>query len=127
MEAEAYDGPSLIIAYCPLHRARHRHDPRPGRAEEGGRLRLLAALPLRPGLAAQGKNPLQLDCKAPTLPFKDYAYGENRYLSLTRTNPKEAADLLKLAEQDVKNRVSLYQQLADIKVATEGDGGEEKA
>ena len=57
MEAEAYDGPSLIIAYSPLHRPRHRHDHRRRRAEEGGRLRPLAAGPLQPGAGRAGEEP----------------------------------------------------------------------
>ena len=68
---------------------------------------------------------MQIDSKAPTTAFKDYAYGETRYRSLSFTNPKAAEELLKLAEQDVKNRVELYQQLAGIKMG-EGGNGEKK-
>jgi pyruvate-ferredoxin/flavodoxin oxidoreductase len=125
VEAESYDGPSLIVAYS--HCIAHGIDMSKG-LEEQKKAVACGYWPLfrwDPRLADEGKNPLQLDSKGATMPFKDYAYGENRYRSLTLTNPKEAEELLKLAEKDVRNRLTLYQQLAEIKMG--GDGGEQKA
>ena len=67
LEAEAYDGPSIIIAYSHLHRARHRYDDSHERSEGRRRVRTVAALSLPPGAhAAIGENPLALDSRAPT-------------------------------------------------------------
>jgi pyruvate-ferredoxin/flavodoxin oxidoreductase len=70
-----------------------------------------------PRLAAQGKNPLILDSKAPSIPMKDYAYSETRYKMLTLSNPEEAKRLLKLAQNDVTTRYQFYQQLAGLDFA----------
>jgi len=67
-----------------------------------------------PRLKAQGKNPLQLDSKAPTLEFSDYAYGENRYRSLKQAKPETAAELMKQATSDTAERWKLMQQLAAL-------------
>lgn len=72
-----------------------------------------------PDLAAQGKNPLQLDSKAPSISFEDYAYGENRYRVLKKNNPKTAASLIKQANQWTARRYALYQQMA--KMSYSGD------
>ena len=50
-----------------------------------------------PGLRAQGKNPFQLDSKAPSIPFRQYAYNEARYTMLVRSNPLAARELLKFS------------------------------
>ena len=65
-----------------------------------------------PALKAEGKNPFQLDSKAPKIPLKDYIYNETRYSVLTRTNPEAAALLLAHAEEAVKERWARYEQLA---------------
>jgi pyruvate-ferredoxin/flavodoxin oxidoreductase len=67
-----------------------------------------------PRLKAQGKNPLQLDSKAPTMRFDEYAYGENRYRSLKQLKPEAAERLMKLANGDAVQRYSLMEQLAKI-------------
>jgi len=67
-----------------------------------------------PRLIEQGKNPLQLDSKAPSIPFKDYAGNENRFKMLTKTNPDHAEELMQLAQQDVTSRWRLYEQLASL-------------
>ena len=114
VEAEAYPGPSLIVAYS--HCIAHGHDMGTGMnfqkmAVETGYWPLVR---FDPRLSDEGKNPLQLDSKAPTAVFKDYAYGQARYKMLTRSMPERAAELLKLAEQDVANRWKLYQMLAEL-------------
>ncbi|MHC4326886.1 MAG: hypothetical protein ACYSWW_02040, partial [Planctomycetota bacterium] len=68
-----------------------------------------------PQLRAQGKNPLQLDSKAPTAKFEDYAYGENRYRTLKQAQPEVAADLMKLSAADAAQRYTLMEQLANLK------------
>jgi pyruvate-ferredoxin/flavodoxin oxidoreductase len=64
-----------------------------------------------------GKNPLQLDSKAPTLDFKEYAYGQGRYRQLVQSKPQAAAELLKLASSDATQRYALMEQLAKLKCA----------
>ena len=71
-----------------------------------------------PDAAARGENPLKLDSKEPTMSFEEYAYGENRYRVLKKINPDAAVELMKLAEQDVKKRWSLYEQMAKMSVVT---------
>ena len=72
-----------------------------------------------PRLTEQGKNPLTLDSKPPSIPIKDYAYAETRYKMLTLSNPEEAKRLLKLAQQDVLARHQFYQQLTGITYGTD--------
>ena len=116
VEAESYPGPSIVIAYS--HCIAHGHDMRTGMnfqkmAVETGYWPLYR---FDPRLIEQGKNPLQLDSKPPKGSFEEYAYGQTRYKSLTRTNPERAAALLKLAEADVASKWKLYEQLAQLKV-----------
>ena len=67
-----------------------------------------------PPLKAEGKNPLQLDSRAPKIPLKDYIYNETRYRMLVQSNPQAAKRLLALAEESVKERWQRYQQLASM-------------
>jgi pyruvate-ferredoxin/flavodoxin oxidoreductase len=71
-----------------------------------------------PRLKEQGKNPLQLDSKAPSLSFEEYAYGENRYRTLKQSKPEAAAELLKLASSDATGRFTLMEQLAKLQCET---------
>ena len=65
-----------------------------------------------PALAAEGKNPLQLDSKAPTITFEEYAYSENRYKMLQKANPEAAGVLMKKATAWTASRFEYYQKLA---------------
>jgi len=65
-----------------------------------------------PNLTKEGKNPLQLDSKAPSIPLEQYVYNETRYTMLTQSNEEAAERLLKLAQEDVNTRWKLYEQLA---------------
>ncbi|MBQ9882352.1 MAG: pyruvate:ferredoxin (flavodoxin) oxidoreductase [Synergistes sp.] len=117
-EAEAYDGPSLIIAYC--HCIAHGIDMVKGleqqkKAVDSGHWVLMR---YNPELAASGKNPLIIDSKEPSLPLEDYIYGEVRYKSLKTTAPKEAAQLLEEEKRSLSDRWRLYKHLADMQ--TEG-------
>ena len=119
VEAEAYPGPSLIIAYA--HCIAHGIDMTTGyqeqkKAVECGHWPLYR---FDPRLKEQGKNPLQLDSKPPTLKFEEYAYGENRYRTLKQSKPQVAAELLKLASSDAVQRYALMEQLAKLSCGPE--------
>jgi pyruvate-ferredoxin/flavodoxin oxidoreductase len=112
LEAESYDGPSLIIAYS--HCIAHGIDMRKGMTQqrlavESGHWPLYRYDPRR---IAEGKNPFQLDSPEPRIPLKEYIYTENRYRMLVQSNPEAAAELLAKAQEDVKERWRTYEQLA---------------
>jgi pyruvate-ferredoxin/flavodoxin oxidoreductase len=114
IEAEAYDGPSIIVAYS--HCIAHGIDMTKG-VDENKRAVSCGYWPLyryNPVLAAEGKNPLQLDSKSPTTSFEDYAYGENRYKVLQKANPEAAAILMKKATAWTASRFEYYQKLAAL-------------
>ncbi len=112
IEAESYPGPSLIIAYS--HCIAHGIDMAKGMHQQKLAVDSGAALLYRydPRLAAQGKNPLQLDSKKPTLPLSDYIYTETRYRMLKQAEPDTAAELLKAAQAEVDQRWARYEALA---------------
>ena len=94
LEAEAFDGPSLIIAYS--HCIAHGYDMAYGMDQQKAAVNS-GYWPLfryNPDLAAQGKNPFQLDSRAPTVALKDYIYNETRYTMLAKSNPEQAKKLL---------------------------------
>ncbi|MFP6639327.1 MAG: pyruvate:ferredoxin (flavodoxin) oxidoreductase, partial [Myxococcota bacterium] len=114
-EAEAHDGPSLIIAYSPC--IEHGVD-----LEENIGHQALAVTsgywPLYrfdPKLADYGESAMRLDSEK-TIPFMDYAITENRFSMLMRTNPDEAEKLIKLAQSDIDQRWHIYQQWAQMGV-----------
>jgi pyruvate-ferredoxin/flavodoxin oxidoreductase len=114
IEAEAFDGPSLILAYA--HCIAHGINMTCG-IEEQKKAVECGHWPLfryNPALAAQGKNPLQLDSKAPTLSFEEYALGENRYRVLKKVNPKGAERLFKQANEWTARRFTLKHQMAKM-------------
>jgi pyruvate-ferredoxin/flavodoxin oxidoreductase len=111
-EAEAYDGPSLIIAYS--HCIAHGYDMRQG-LDQQKKAVLSGYWPLyryNPDLAQEGQSPLVLDSKAPSLPLAEYMYHESRFRVLTQTKPAEAERLLALAQGDVAERWKTYERLA---------------
>ncbi|MCZ7554417.1 MAG: pyruvate:ferredoxin (flavodoxin) oxidoreductase [Anaerolineales bacterium] len=129
LEADAYDGPSLIIAYS--HCIQQGYD-----LINGLKQQKLAAesgvWPLyrfNPGLIEQGKSPLTIDSKAPTIPVSEYAYNESRYRMLLHTDERRAEELMKKAEYDAKQRWELYRQMALLQYQEpqNGDDAEEKA
>ena len=112
MEAEAYDGPSLIIAYshCIAHGINMTTAMTNQKAAvECGHWPLYRYNPM---LAREGKNPLKLDSKAPKIRFEDYAYTEARYKMLTKSNPDEAKRLMVLAEEDARRRFRIFEEMA---------------
>jgi pyruvate-ferredoxin/flavodoxin oxidoreductase len=113
LEAEAYHGPSLIIAYS--HCINHGINMAKGMeqqklAVDSGYWPLYRYNPM---LKGEGKNPLQLDSKAPKIALKDYIYNENRYRMLTQSDPEAAQRLLALAQEAVKERWQEYEQMAN--------------
>jgi pyruvate-ferredoxin/flavodoxin oxidoreductase len=112
LEAEAYDGPSLVIAYSPC--IAHGYDM--ARSLEQTKLAVQSGhWPMYrydPRLAEQGQNPLVIESKEPTIPFAQYAYNETRYKMLTQMDEVRAESLMKEAEHDAKSRWTLYQQMA---------------
>jgi pyruvate-ferredoxin/flavodoxin oxidoreductase len=112
LEAEAYDGPSLIIAYS--HCIAHGYDMAKGLEQQ--KLAVQAGQwPMYrydPRLVAQGKNPLLIESKEPTIPLSQYAYNETRFKMLTQIDEERAEQLMKEAQRDAKSRWTLYQQMA---------------
>jgi len=113
-EAEAYDGPSIILAYS--HCIAHGINMAQGLAAEDKAVKSGHWLLYRynPDLIAQGKNPLQLDCKEPTMSFEEYAYAETRFRTLKAQDPERAEMLIKLGQQDCDRRWNLYKQMAEM-------------
>jgi len=113
-EADSYDGPSIIIAYS--HCISHGINMTEGLNEQKKAIASGSWILYRfdPRLADQGKNPLQIDSREPTIPFAEYAFGENRYMVLKKTNPEHADELIKLAQQDVEHTQRIYHGLAGI-------------
>ncbi len=125
LEAEAYDGPSLIIAYS--HCIAHGYDMVFGLEQQKAAVQS-AYWPLfryNPDLVKQNKNPFQLDSRAPALPLEKYIYNETRYTMLTRSNPEAAAKLLVEAQDDVYKRWKVYEHWASM--APPGGGGNSAA
>ena len=116
LEAESYDGPSLIIAYSPciawgLDIAKGMEHQK--LAVETGYWPIYRFDPRR---VAEGKNPLQLDMREPKRPLEDYIYTETRFNVVKRNNPEAAAEFLKEAQEDVNDNWSHYEQLAKQEV-----------
>lgn len=112
LEAEAHDGPSLIIAYS--HCIAHGYDLKYGLQQQqaavnSGHWPLYRYNPVQ----NDGDNPFHLDSKPPSIPLSDYIYREGRYQMLTQSHPDAAAHLLELAKEDVQKRWQAYEKLAN--------------
>ena len=113
-EAEAHDGPSLIIAYT--HCIAHGINMKYGLKQQDLAVKS-GVWPLyryNPELAAMGENPLKIDSKDPTVPVEEYAYNETRYRMLLQSNEERAETLMEKAKRDAAGRWTLYQQMADM-------------
>ncbi|MGD0858299.1 MAG: pyruvate:ferredoxin (flavodoxin) oxidoreductase [Terracidiphilus sp.] len=113
-EAEAHDGPSLIIAYssCIAHGYDLVHGLEQQKlAVQSGYWPLMRYNPI---LRESGKNPFQLDSKAPAIRLKEYSYREARYTMLARSNPALAAKLLEEAQDDVERQWRVYSARASM-------------
>jgi len=116
-EAEAYDGPALILAYS--HCIAHGYDLKNGldqqnKAVASGHWPLLR---YNPTLRKKNQNPFVLDSPRPTINLKDYAYNELRYKVLTMTNPESAERLMKHAQDLVNLKWKTYEELATKKAS----------
>jgi pyruvate-ferredoxin/flavodoxin oxidoreductase len=119
IEAEAYDGPSLIIAYshCIAHGINMQFGlDQQKLAVESGYWPLYR---YNPDLIDEGKNPFTLDSKAPKIPVRNFAYNETRYKMLTKTHPEHAKKLIELAQEDVNEKWDYYAGLAKANESTE--------
>ena len=114
-EAEAYNGPSLIIAYAPC--INHGISKGMANAQLEAKLAVEAGYwhlyRYNPDLKKEGKNPFILDSKEPTMDFNEFLMGEVRYASLVRTFPETAEVLLKEAAENAKAKYESYKKLAE--------------
>ncbi|MBQ3404400.1 MAG: pyruvate:ferredoxin (flavodoxin) oxidoreductase, partial [Oscillospiraceae bacterium] len=110
VEAESYDGPSLIVAYAPCinHGAKAGMAKAMDEAKRGVEAGYWNLLRYDPRLEKEGKNPLIIDSKAPSASYNDFIMGEDRYASLTLSFPERAKTLFGIAE---KNSVERYEKL----------------
>ena len=117
LEAEKYNGPSIIIAYSPcinhgIYAGMGCSQLREKQAVEAGYWHLYR---YNPELKKEGKNPFILDSKEPVEPFKEFLMGEVRYASLTKTFPEIAKNLFDKAEQDAKAKYEKYRAMAETR------------
>jgi pyruvate-ferredoxin/flavodoxin oxidoreductase len=116
LEAESYDGPSVLICYSPC--IAHGFDMsknlrQQDMAVNSGHWGLFRYDPRR---LEQGENPLHIDCKPPSIPYRDFVSSETRFSVLTRTHPEAAERYLRLAQKHAQTRFALYEQLAHLAV-----------
>ena len=127
LEAEAYDGPSIIIAYS--HCIAHGIDMTTAMSDqkvavESGQWLLYRYNPER---AAIGENPLALDSRAPTKKVQDFLLQQTRFKMLTKSKPEDAERLWKLAQKDVDTRFHMYEYMASRKAEPAAPAKEEAA
>ncbi|WP_298033980.1 pyruvate:ferredoxin (flavodoxin) oxidoreductase [uncultured Desulfovibrio sp.] len=115
-EAEAYKGPSIIIAYAPCINQGLRRGM--GKSMEEAKIAVQSGYwPLyryNPDLAKEKKNPFQLDCKAPSADIQEFLAGETRYASLDKTDPEASKKLKSDLAEAYATRYALLKQLADL-------------
>jgi pyruvate-ferredoxin/flavodoxin oxidoreductase len=111
-EADAYDGPSMIIAYT--HCINHGYDMKLGLNQQQLAVKsgVWPIYRYNPENVKQGLNPLKLDYKEPSIPVKDFAYNETRYKMLVQSDEERAQKLIKLAQSDATERWMKYSQMA---------------
>ncbi len=116
-EAEAYDGPSLILAYS--HCIAHGYDLKDGLTQQNNAVAsgYWPLMRYNPTLRKKKLNPFILDCTRPTIPLKEFAYKELRYKVLTQTNPEHAAVLMERAQEMVNLRWKNYEEMATKKAS----------
>ncbi|HUI92569.1 MAG TPA: pyruvate:ferredoxin (flavodoxin) oxidoreductase [Chitinivibrionales bacterium] len=116
MEAEAYNGPSLVLCYAQC--INQGIDMLEGYTEQKNAV-ASGHWPLyryNPALSAQGKNPLQLDSKDPTMPLVDYTMRENRYKILQRTNPDASAKFMDMAQKQINAKYQMLKRMAETQM-----------
>nr|WP_321265838.1 pyruvate:ferredoxin (flavodoxin) oxidoreductase [uncultured Sulfurimonas sp.] len=114
IEAEKYDGPSIIIAYS--HCISHGYDLKYGMSQQKKAVDagLWATFRYNPELKAKGINPMSLDYKGPKIPVQDYMYGEARFKMVEAMNPQKAEEFLNTASDYAKQTYKKYKDLADM-------------
>jgi pyruvate-ferredoxin/flavodoxin oxidoreductase len=119
LEAESYDGPSIIIAYS--HCIAHGINMTTGMQNQKAAVNSGQWLLYRfdPRRAEKNENPLQLDSRKPSLPVEQYLHMENRFKMLTKSKPEAAKTLFKLAQEDAETRFKFYEYMASRKFAPE--------
>jgi pyruvate-ferredoxin/flavodoxin oxidoreductase len=127
LEAESYDGPSLIIAYSPC--IAHGYDM--ARSLEQAKLAVQSGhWPMYrydPRLAEHGQNPLIIESKEPSIPISQYAYNETRYKMLVQLDETRAEQLMQEAQRDAKSRWTLYQQMAAMHYGNGNGNGKKES
>jgi len=115
VEAEAYDGPSLILAYS--HCIAHGINMTEGLGQQKAAVNSghWPLMRYNPALIKEGKNPLTLDSKAPSIKVDEFAYKENRFRVLTKKSPEVAKELMTEAQHDAEMRWKMYSHLAGLK------------
>lgn len=115
VEAEAYDGPSIILAYshCIAHGINMTHGMQEQKAAVASGQWLLYRYD--PQRSERGENPLVLDSKAPSIPVEQFLMAENRFKMLTKSKPEEAKRLFQLAQKDVDARWKTFEYLSQAK------------
>lgn len=126
IEAEQYDGPSLIIAYS--HCIAHGYNMKDGftqqkKAVDSGHWHLFRH---NPEIGLTGANPFQLDSKAPKLALKEYMDGETRFKILNKLDPKRAKNLGEKAQLGADNKFKYYELLSQMNYKNEGDSVDKK-
>ena len=121
VEAEAYDGPSIIIAYS--HCVAHGYDLRYGMnhqklAVDSG---LWATFRYNPELEKEGKNPMQLDYKGPKIDVKNFMYQETRFKMLEKLNANNAKEYLETARKHAKDMYKRYKNIEDMSFSNQGE------
>lgn len=117
IEAERYDGPSLIICYAPcinhgIKKGMGKSVENEADAVKCGYWHLYR---YNPQLKAEGKNPFSLDSKEPTESFREFIMGQNRYAAIAKMFPEESEELFAMAEQNAKERYEGYKKMAEGK------------
>ena len=114
-EAEAYDGPSLIVAYSPCIN----HGITKGMAyatkqqKEAVESNYWQLYHYNPELIAKGENPFKMDSKEPSKSYREFLMSENRYASLLRRSPEEGEELLDASEEDARQTYKRYKELSE--------------
>ena len=118
IEAEKFDGPSLIIGYAPCinHGIREGMGRSMANADQAVKCGYWNLYRFNPELKDQGKNPFILDSKEPKESFQDFLKGQVRYTSLAKSNPERAEELFALTEEQAKERYETYKELAEKEV-----------
>ena len=115
VEAEAYDGPSLIIAYAPCinHGIKEGMGRSVANEEQAVKAGYWHLYRYNPQLKAEGKNPFTLDSKEPTESFREFLMGQVRYAAIAKQYPDVAEELFNMAEENAKERYNNYKRLAE--------------